>query len=181
MTNVRNPYRTWVLNTLGIVSKVPLRLTKVVLVGKNAGDEAIFYEWFESDTPTSAVVSATMATVTGQTMTSTGNFTTATVNPGQIIKITKTASTNNEDTFLIATNADANTITVQAAQDPTEETDKVYNWNIYEAREAIRIRADATEQTVQVDFPEPHGRFFQNLALGKLDTATYSYVNLYIA
>lgn len=182
MTNVRDPNRTWVLDTLGIISTVPIRLRKVVLIAKNNRDVAIFYDWFTSDTPTLAETNASL-TVTGQTMTSTGNFTSATVNPGQIIVITQTETRNNEDTFLINTNANDNTITVHAAQDPTEESTKVYNYNVFEAREAIRLKATFDDQTVQMDFPERAGRFFQNLALGRLDNAgsTQSIVQLYLA
>ena len=180
MTNVTNPYRTWKLDTLGIISKTPVRLRKVTFFGKNNRDECILYEWYRSDTPTLAVINASL-TATTQIMTSTGNFTSATVNPGQIIEVTKTSTGNNEDTFLITTNADNNTIIVADAQDPTEEATKVYNYNIYEAREAIRLTATSDDQTVEMDFNEPAGRFFQNLALGKIDTAGYSYIRLYIA
>jgi len=174
MTNVRDPYRTWVLDTTGIISKTPVRIRRVVWHVNNDGDQCSFYEWFESDTPTVEQVGATMATVTGQTMTSTGNFTTATINPGQVIKISKTSSTNNEDTFLIATNADANTITVASAQDPTEETAKTYSWNIYEARQVFySMSKGADYMEVVADFSgERAGRFFQNLALGTLSGGT---------
>ena len=166
MSNITNPYRTWKLDTVGIISKTPVRIRRITYLPGSSGDQVVFYEWFVSDTPTSAVINATMATVTGQTMTSTGNFTQATINPGQIIQITKTSSANNEDTFLITTNADANTIVVASAQNPTEEEGYTYNWNVFEAREAIRYMSVGSDQIeVVAEFDEHAGRFFQNLAL----------------
>lgn len=178
MSNLTNPYRTWKLDTTGIITTVPVRIRRITYKPGSSGDQVIFYEWFVSDTPTLAVTNASL-TANAQTMTSTGNFTSATVNPGQVIVITKTETGNNEDTFLITTNADNNTIVVASAQDPTEESTKVYNYDIYEAREAIRYMSVGSDQVeVVAEFNERAGRFFQNLALVTLSSGQ---VNIDIA
>ena len=173
MTNITNPQRTWVLDTTGIITQVHIRIRRVVWHVNNDGDQLALKTWDESDTPTQAKTSATMDSVNVQEFESTGNWPQSTINPGQIVKFTKTSTGNNERAFLIATNADNNNITVAAAQDPDEEDGEIYNWNVFEARDAIYAMSQGADYTYLVfEAHERAGRFFPNLCLSTLSGGT---------
>jgi len=182
MANYTGPGRTWKLDTAGIITEKPVLIQKAIIYPNSAGDSALFVSWDNGSTPTQTKTNETMTSVNGQEFESTGNWPTTTINPGQIVKFTGTSTGNNERTFLIATNADNNNITVDAAQDPTEEDGKIYNWKVYEPVTEFKIQSPGTEVIAwEIDFAghgHRRGRYFPNLAMDDLSASAV--VHLFI-
>lgn len=183
MANYTGPGRTWVISEAGIITEKPVLIEKAIIYPNAAADTALFVCWHNGDTPTQTVTNGTMTSVNGQEFEATALWPTATINVGQIVKFTKTSTRNNERTFLVATNADNNNITVDVAQDPTEEDGKIYNWKVYEPVVAFKILSPGTEAVAwEIDFTgfgkSGRGRYFPNLAMDDLTSGAI--VHLFI-
>lgn len=174
MTNVLNR-RTITIDAEGIISLVPITIRKASFSNINAaGDKAIFVFWDENDTvvQTKAGVTTTV-TASSATFASTSNFPTATINPDlQIIKFTYSATGENLYTGQIATNADNNTITLDAINSYhgtlTNDTNEAYSWNVWNSHIAFTLLSPGTEKVAwEVDFG-PNGYWFPNLAMRTL-------------
>ena len=179
MTNVKNPELFWVLDTEGIISKTPICLRRAIIYPNAAADAATFKTWNENGTPelTKWLVTGTITST--DTVTSTGNFPTASVDPGDIIKISAgSGAAANVDTFLIDTNADNNTIVVHNDPLMTNEATKVYSYKIWTPTVAFKIESPGTEViNWEIDFGEK-GRWFPNLAMDDLSTSAIVHLHI---
>ena len=131
--------KVWELDTTGILTTSPVTIEKIVFYPALVTDTAAFHFWSEGEDPEYTKTNSTVtATASTRTFASTGNFATATVDPGDILKITASDS-KNVGTYLIATNADNNTITVASAQTVTDDTTKVYGWKTWRPFEFVTL------------------------------------------
>lgn len=164
--------RTWILDTAGIITDRPVLITKAIIYpAQAAGITAVFRSWEPSSTPELAKLDVS-CTVTGTNqIASTGNFPTASVDPGDVLVITRSKeSGNNLGAYLIATNADNNTVTLDAANALTNEV-KIYDFNVFTPVTQFTLLAPGTEvQAFEMDFSSPvgFGRVFPNLAMDDL-------------
>jgi len=166
----------WILDTVDVISTSPVTIKKIVLVPNAASDVATFSCWSEQSTPELAVYTATVTASGANTLASTGNFTTANVDPLDVLTITKSSTGNNLGSFIILTNADNNTVTVTAG-DLTNETSKIYDYTVHTPYTQAYIKAPGTEvMSTELDFG--HGREFKNLVLSTLSTSAKVYVYL---
>ena len=171
MANVTTKGRTYSLDSMGIISKSPIWIRTAVLYPNAAADVVTFYSWNENETPISTKDIQTVTTTLTTTITSTGNFPTATIDPGDIIKIHYTSTDNNVDTFSVLANADDNTITVDTAQVLTNEASKIYSWKVWRPFVSFKILSPGTEKMMAtIDFGDK-GRWFPNLFMDALSTS----------
>jgi len=166
----------WVLDTVDVISTTPVIIKKIVLVPNATSDAATFVSWGAQSTPELSVRSATITTSGANTAASTGNFTTANVDPLDILTITKTSTGNNIGSFIILTNADNNTVTVTAG-DLTNDTAAVYDYHINTPYTSAYIEANNTD-VVPAEMDFGNGRQFKNLALSVLATSAVVYIYL---
>ena len=131
--------RIWSVDTVGIISTGPVVIDKIIYYVADHADVAKFTYWEESATAQTTKSAATVsATASTRTLDSTGNFATADVDVGDIVKILASNS-KNVGTYMVATNADNNTITVGAAQTILDHTSKVYAWKTIRPNEFITL------------------------------------------
>lgn len=147
--------RIWSVDTVGIISTGPVVIDKIIYYVAEHGDVAKFTYWDESSTAQTTKSAATVsATASTRTLVSTGNFATADVDVGDIVKILASNS-NNVGTYMVATNADNNTITVGAAQTILDDTSKTYAWKTWRPSEFLTLsgsKLDGDDTPVVFDF-----------------------------
>lgn len=179
-----------IIDTVGIISVAPLVIQKIILNPTSSlGSPATLNYWLESNDPitngTKNGVETTVTAATG-TFSSTGNFPVANVNPFQIIKIIATSTGENLGRWQIATNADANTITVDGyAVYPygqhvlvTDDTTETYTWKIWDPSLFMIIKAPSgSTPLVQVDFGDS-GFWIPNLVVNTLYANAVLYIYL---
>lgn len=145
----------WSVDTAGIVSTAPVTISKIIYYVNEHGDVAKLTYWDESSTPQDEQSAKTVtATAETRTFESTGNFDTDDVDVGDIIKIVASNS-NNAGTYMVATNANDNTITVAAAQTVVADTSKTYAWKTWRPSEFLTLhgtKLTGDDQPIQVDF-----------------------------
>ena len=166
----------WILDTVDVISTSPVTIKKMVLVPNAGGDAVTFSCWSEQSTPELAVYTATVTASGANTLASTGNFASASVDPGDIVTITKSDTGNNLGSFIVLTNADNNTVTVTAG-DLTNEVGAVYDYTVHTPYTQAYIKSPGTEvMMTEIDFGS--GREFKNLVLSAIGTSAKVYVYL---
>lgn len=167
--------RTWIIDTAGILTDKPVLIQKAVLYLSALADAADFRSWDPNPTP-ELTKNYAVCTVTGTNqIVSTGNFPTANVDPGDVITISRNPDTGkNLGSYLILTNTDNNTITLDAANALTNEASKHYDYKIWTPVTQFRLLAhDIEKEVVELDFSSPGhaGRVFPNLLLDGLSAS----------
>ena len=178
--------KMWVLDTPAVITDKPVWIRKIRLVPNAAGNAVKFTCWGAQSTAVQSKAAET-ATVSGaNTIVSNGNFATGTINPFQVITITNTTTGNNmgrvserkaTSSYLILSNADNNTITVPASS-LTNETSKVYTWDIFNTYESEYIVSPATGVVTEEQDYGDSMREFKNLVLESLTASAKVYVYL---
>lgn len=179
--------------TEGIISAVPLCITKIILKPAATGDAATFTTWVESDSTIT-----TYGDLRGKTLTvtaATGTFVCNTffeqdsINVDQIMKVTKTSSGKNLGYWQIKSNDDDNTITVDLPLATygqstilADDVAGVYSWKVWDNYNFLTIKGSGMTSTaadlslVQVDF---HGGFWvPNLAMNTLSSNAVLWIYL---
>jgi hypothetical protein len=173
----------------GIISIDPLVVVKICMTQATTGSSVTFVTWRSEDTAITNGAKAdvtTTVTASSGTLVSVGNFPTANVNPFQIIKITNTSSNKNLGKFMIATNADDDTITVyhplsvHGGQTTVVEDDAAgsYCWKIIDTATEFKMKGTGvTNDTClfQMDFG-PQGFWFPNLAIHTMTASAVVYI-----
>ena len=184
MANTYNG-NTLILDSVDVISQAPLWIQKIVLIPNAGGDAATFKTWGPNGTPELHVGGASCTVTSTNQIESTGNFATASVDPGDIIEIYKSSTGNNDGprnswikdgVYLINANADNNTITVQGTP-LTNEANKTYSYRIWTPTEAIYILTPGTEVMAEVMDFSPAIRV-NNLVLSALSSSAKVYVYL---
>lgn len=168
---------TYTINVEGIISLHPVWVRKVVIFPSSTADKAVFVFWNEGDSPVSTKNGETVTvTASSKTFASSGNFEQTDINPDtQIIKINYSATDENLYTMQIATNANNNTITVDALNSYhgtiTDDSSEIYSWKVWDSHVAFTIKAPGTEKfSWELDFGDK-GRWFPNLAMRTLSSS----------
>ena len=160
--------KTWVLDTAGIISLTPVVIEKIIWYPNATGNSVKFSCWSESDTAAATKTNQTVtATASTRTFSSTANFAADASDVGKVIKIIGSSS-KNAGTYLIASNADANTITADAAQTVEDDTTKVYSWKTWTPWEFVTLRGSGVtddKSAVEMDFD---GYWVPNLIMDDL-------------
>jgi hypothetical protein len=181
-----------IISVEGIVSTIPLRIQKIILKPAATGDAATLNYWLESDTVADSGTAEDL-TVTASTGTwaASNAFTTALVDPDNIIRTYISESAKNIGVWQIATNADNDTITVDIQASPlgggvaTLENDTAnrYTWKVWDPHLFLTIKGSGMTSTgadlslVQVDFGD-RGFWVPNLAMNTLSTSAVLYIYL---
>jgi hypothetical protein len=173
VTNVKST-RTFVLNQVGIISKVPLWLRMAILYPNATADAAVFSSWDENATPVTTEQLVSTATTTDPYIQSAGNFTSGKVTVGDVIKITYSASGSNNNTYLV-TVRDGGNGQVTVASDPAMAADsaKLYSWKIWTPTVEFKLlsyNATGVLLPAVLDFGDK-GRWFPNLELASLSSS----------
>lgn len=165
--------RTYVLDTTGVISKTPICLRMAIFFPNNKGDQVTFVSWDESATPDTTMVSKTVtASATDPSFTSTGNFETAEVSVGDIIKIYESDSGENLDSWLVAVRDSDDKITVDSFPTVTADAGAVYSWKIWTPYTSFKFLAQNIEEVTEVyDFGDK-GYWFLNLAMDTLSSGS---------
>ncbi len=177
-STVGNP---WVIDTAGVITTSPVKISKMVLIPNAAGDAAEFYYWYPDTTNSTyindTVTAASTTVASASQIQSTGNFTATDVAAKDIIKITWTSTGNNLVSRLVASRDTDNQITVAPA-DLSNESGKTYSWTVYNGYPAAYLLAPATEKMLdEKDFGD--GFWFPALALTSISASAK--VHIYIA
>jgi hypothetical protein len=172
----------------GIISITPLVIVKICMTQATTGSACTFVSWRSEDTAITngtGTDATTTVTAASGTFASTANFPTANVNPLQIIKITNSSSNKNLGRFMIASNADNNTITVYhpvlvngQSTALADDTAGSYCWKILETSTEFKMKGTGiTNDTClfQMDFGQ-EGFWFPNLAMHTLTTSAVVYI-----
>lgn len=170
----------WVLDTVGIITQTPVCVQRAVLKPNAASDVADFRYWYQGATDTTYINAttggATTTTSGTNTITSTGAFTAANVVIGDVIDITSSSSGNNKGRYGVITRSSDNAIVVSGTL--TDESDKTYDWKIYNGYQAIYLPAGVSDASgTTIDFGD-EGRLFPNLFLYVLTTSAKVYLYL---
>lgn len=182
----------WIISVEGVISTIPVRIQKIILKQAATGDAATLNYWLESDTAADSGVGEDL-TVTASTGTFAANnaFTTALVDPFNIIKFSNSESGKNLGYYQIATNADNNTITVGLDTNVYggnvatlgNDTTNGYTWKVWDPRLFMIIKGSGMTSTaadlslVQVDFGD-RGFWVPNLAMNTLSSSAVLYIYL---
>jgi hypothetical protein len=178
-----------IISVEGIVSTIPLRIQKIILKLSAAGDAATLNYWLESDTVAdSGTAEDLTVTASSGTFAANNAFTTALVDPFNIIKFSISESAKNLGTYQIATNADNDTITVGkdtnvyggGAVTLENDTTNRYTWKVWDPRLFMIIKGSGITGDIgmaQVDFGD-RGFWVPNLAMNTLSTNAVLYIYL---
>ncbi len=144
--------RTWVCDTVGMLTDKPVKVRKIVFYPNAASDSATLKYWeILGGTGKSEVRNGT-ATVATNTLTSTGNFVTANVAAGDCLRINNSSTTNNLGNYYVVSRDSDNQVTL-SFKTMTDEVDAVYTWFVYKAVTAAVLKADTIALIqVQLDF-----------------------------
>ena len=188
MANVVNG-NPLIIDGEGVISTVPLMIKSILLVPNDAGDSATFTYWLESDTVADSGVGEDLAvTASSGTFAATGAFTTALINPHQILRTLVSESGSNIGYYQIATNADNNTITVDEPEAVyggkvatlANDTANQYTWKVWDPRVFSVIRNSGISgdtSLAHLKFGDS-GLFVPNLAMHTLSTLAVLYIYL---
>jgi hypothetical protein len=172
--------RIWVLDTLGIITKKPISVRKIVLYPNAAADAALL-NWYDTNNP---VAAGTLYTKTGTitsttTLTSSGNLP-STIAVGYVFNITKTSgAAGNMGHRLVTTAGDTNAVVMAASGDAlTNEASQVYDWTTYPTHPAAGLLSQATSAVpYQMDFADV-GFYIPNLILASISSNAKVYLYL---
>jgi len=167
----KNP---WVCDSDGVLSIKPIFIKNVRLDPAAASDVATLTHWDWESTKSTAVL-ATVTVSTGATITSTGNFTTAKVAEGDVIKISSTSTGNNLGTYLVKTRSSDNAIVIDDAG-LTNEATKLYNFEIHTGVTFRPFQVGDAGALQPDDFNPAHPVTVQNLALDGLSSSAVMYI-----
>jgi hypothetical protein len=152
-----------VLDTVGIVSKTPVWIKKIVLYPNAAADLAVLNYW----NPEALVASGsntTFGTAYTGTITSTttltisgGTLATSAIADGTVFELTEgTGTADNLKRPVLVTTAGNNTVVVSTDAVWTNESTKQYTWKTYQNYLFAKLLTPATEkQMIQMDFAHP--------------------------
>jgi archaellin len=167
--------RTYVLDTAGVVSKVPIYVVKAVLFPNAAGDSVTFMSWNENDTADTTMADKTVTATADPYLQSTGNFESTEVTAGDVIKIIRSSTGNNLDTFSVATRDNDNQVTLDGYPTLTAESTKVYTWKVWTPFVSFKLTSPGTEAISEIlDFSGENngkGRWFPNLMMDALSSS----------
>lgn len=171
---------TWVVDTVGIISKTPVRIRAIEVDPSAAGGLVLFNWWDEANAVSGANRSLGNCTITSTTTitdAATGGVLTAARYPAtNVLKIFKTiegggnGSTANHTYHLIETAGDNNVIVTAASL--TNEANKSYKFDCYPSRTAISITTPGTEVVNEYRFYGSDGIWFPNLVLETITNVT---------
>ncbi len=165
----------WKIDTCGVISTGRVRLTKATLVLSAEADTAVFVSWDVSATKKATMTNKTGTVTSSKTLTSTGNFETAEVAAGDIIKIKNSSTGNNLGSFIVDTRDSDDAITIETGNTLTDEANKVYSWWTLTPQVSFTLKAPETEKMiVSLDWPE--GIWFPNLALQSISSSAVVYL-----
>jgi hypothetical protein len=170
--------KIWYVDTVGMLSRTPVWIQAVTFVPHAAADVALFHYWLPNlKEATSYSIFGTDHTgdITGNdTLTlSSGAHLPSTIADGDFFGITfSNGSTDNyyqkhdKSEFVCLVKTAGNNTAVTVWDDPwTNETGKLYTWNVYTGLKAISLAAS----TVTNDFPTQHIEWHEpNLRLPNL-------------
>lgn len=163
----------WVVDTVGIISKTPVRIMGIEVDPSAAGGLVLFNWWDEANAVSGANRALGNCTITGTntfTDAATGGVLTAARYPAtNVLKIFGAGegggngSTANHTYHLIETAGDNNAIVTAATL--TNEANKSYKIDCYPARTAISITTPGTEVVNEWRYFGERGVWFPNLVL----------------
>lgn len=172
-----NAAPVWICATPGVISTVPVVIKKALLNPNAAADLATFVSWYEPGSK-KATMSGKTATVTStKTITSTGNFETAEVAAGDILKIYTSVTTgNNMGTYIVDTRDSDDAVTIETGNTLTNEVSSVYSWWTLTPFVTIPLVSPGTEKIQWwIDFGSD-GLHLPNLALQAISTSAIAYL-----
>lgn len=180
--------RVWIADTIGIITRKGIRITKIMLVPNTHTDSATFYYWDTADVIATGVSdsNAINGDITGNdTLTLDGGTRLpSTITDGSIFEIVASnGSTNNVGKPMLVQTA-GNNLAVAIHKIPdadkwTNETDKFYSWKTYQNRLAFNlVSLETKKEPLILDFG-PRGYWFPNLALETISSAGNTKVYIY--
>jgi hypothetical protein len=156
--------KIWTLDTVGIVSKTPVWIKKLVLYPNSAADLAVLNYW-NPEALISAGCNTTFGTAYTGTISSTttltisgGTLLPSTITDGSVFEIIEgTGTSANKNRPVLVTTAGNNTVVVTTdATVWTDESTKQYTWKTYQNYLFAKLLTPATEkQMIQMDFANP--------------------------
>lgn len=171
MSNVLTK-RIFSCDSLGIISPKPI-VVRAIMFYPNAVDDAFQLKWWDEDNPTTVVkgVTYTVTNSTDDTVTSTGNFTSAWAD-GNVAKCLKTTGSDATKVGLIKTAGNNNAFVCHLSAF-TVEANKVGNWANCPTYNAFRGHVYKVADMEQAQwYPMPgNGIEFPNLALDSLSSS----------
>jgi len=179
----------WVADTIGIITRNPIWVRKVVLIPNAHTDEATFYYWDTSDVIATGVGSEPEidGDITGNnTLTlDSGTSLPSTITDGSIFEIVKStdAAANVGKPMVIKTAGNNTAVVIHkipAADQWTNETNKRYGWKTYQNRLAFKMLSQATTALPAVLDFGPNGFRFPNLSLETITTEGSTKVYIYL-
>jgi len=180
--------KVWVADTIGIITRKPIWVRKVVMIPNAHSDAATFYYWDKSDTiatgcSESGGINGDITTNNTLTMDS-GSLLPAAITDGSIFEFTHSnGSALNLNKPMVIKTAGNNTVVVihkiPAADQWTNEINKHYVWKTYQNRLAFRLLSQATYAKQEVLDFGPNGFRFPNLALETITTEGSTKVYIY--
>ena len=168
----------FILDTAYALIDRPIRVRKVILYPNSAGDSAVLSSYNPEATAKATMDYKAVTVTSGNQIASTGNFETAEVAAGDIIKIYASDTGNNKGQYVVSARSDDNTIVVGGSEWDTtpleNEATKYYSWKIITPYTSIPMLSAATEkQAFEYDFC---GQTFPNLILTSLSASAKVYV-----
>jgi len=177
MANTLTNGSPWICATPGVITDKPVIVWKALLNPNAAADLATFVSWNPNATKKATMSGKTATVTSSKTITSTGNFETAEVAAGDIIKIyTSVTSGNNMGTYIVDTRDSDDAVTIEIGDTLTDEASKVYSWWTITPYVTIPMVSAGTEKvSLFLDFG-PDGLHLPNLALSALTTSAVVYL-----
>jgi hypothetical protein len=169
----------FILDTAYVLVDRPIKVKKVVLYPNAAGDSCVIQS-YNPEATAKATMDYKEVTVTGgNQIVSTGNFETAEVAAGDIIKIYASDTGNNKGRYVVSARSDDNTITVGGSEWDTtplsNEDSKYYSWKTITPYTSVPLLGPTTDTCeVQLDWGE--GFWVPNLILKTLSTSAKVYI-----
>ena len=179
--------KVWVADTIGIITREPVWIRKVVMIPNAHSDAAAFYYWDTSDTIATGVGgSASINTdISGNdTITvDSGTQLPSTITDGSIFELVHSngLAANLNRPMLVQTAGDNTAVVIHKIPDEwTNEANIHYHWKTYQNRMAFSILSQATTAMQAVLDFGPNGFRFPNLALESITTAGSTKVYIYL-
>jgi len=182
--------RVYIVDTIGIITRDPVWVRKIMLVPNTHTDAATLYYWDKTDTIATGVGESggINGDITGRntlTMDS-GALLPSTITDGSIFEIiASTGSADNIGNPMLVHTAGNDTVVVihkiPVADQWTDETNVHYSWKTYQNRLAFNlVSLETKKEPLILDFGTP-GFLFPNLALETItaegSTKVYIYTN----
>ncbi len=169
----------WIFDTAYVLIDRPIKVEKVVLYPNAAGDAAVFTSYNPEATPKATMDYKSVTVTGGNTIASTGNFETAEVAAGDIIKIYSSDTGNNKGNFLVSARDNDNQVTIGGSEWDTtplsNEASKYYSWKTITPYTSVPLLGPTTDTCeVQLDWGE--GFWVPNLILKTLSTSAKVYI-----